>query len=949
MQLTGPYSSFYDEVSGFIPTRRLFTDPLRTLAYGTDASFYRLVPKIVIWADNSEEVSRILKVASKLSLPVVFRAAGTSLSGQAISDSILIVTSRDWRGIKISEDASLVTLDPAVVGAVANEKLLPYGRKIGPDPASIGAAMIGGIAANNASGMCCGVADNSYKTLHSMKIVFHDGSEVDTADEASKETFKKSHSEFIDKIDALAKKTKANDALREKIIRKFKIKNTCGYSLNALVDFEDPFDVIQHLMIGSEGTLGFIKDITFKTVPEYKDKASALMIFKNTKDACDAVIVLKTQCLENVAAAEMMDRAGLRSVENEAGMPSYLKTLSDDATAVLVETRAPNKEELTKNIDIILEKLSHLDPELPLEFTDKVEEYTLYWKIRKGLFPAVGAVRETGTTVIIEDVAYPIEDLANGTLELQELFKKYGYNEAIIFGHALEGNLHFVFTQSFDTQEEITRYENFMNDVAEQVAIKYQGSLKAEHGTGRNMAPFVELEWGSDAYELMKEIKNLFDPKGLINPGVIINDDPKSHLKNLKAMPATNELVDKCIECGFCEPICPSNFLTLTPRQRIVANRHMSGLEKDGKYDEADAFRKLYQYGGVETCATCSLCSTLCPVKIDTGNLTKVLRSRQIGSFANSMATSISNNYGVTLTAGRLALSTVKGINALIPDSTMTAISAGLRKLTNDALPLWSASLPSGISFKGEHRVHGGADKVVYFSSCINRTMGNPKAKSDEAPLDKVIIGILERAGYEVIIPKNVENLCCGMPFSSKGFEKQGKKKNKELEDALRVASKNGLYPILCDMSPCSKTIAQNFPVDLKVDDTVEFIHKYLKDRLEFTPIDEPIVIHTTCSTRKTGLADMFIAVAKMCSTKVTVPTDVSCCGFAGDRGFTFPELNKSALRHLKSNIPSDTKLAFSTSKTCEIGLTEESGLDYRSIFYLVDRVTKAKVVMAEC
>lgn len=417
--------------------------------------------------------------------------------------------------------------------------------------------------------------------------------------------------------------------------------------------------------------------------------------------------------------------------------------------------------------------------------------------------------------------------------------------------------------------------------------------------------------------------------------------------KNLKAMPATNELVDKCIECGFCEPVCPSNALTLTPRQRIVSNRHMSGLEKAGKMEEAAEFRKLYQYDGVETCATCSLCSLSCPVKIDTGSLTKILRSRQIGSFANSVADKICDHYGATLATGRMALSAVKGVNAIIPDSVMSGMSGALRKLSGDALPQWTTSLPGGTKFKAERSLSGSADKVVYFSSCINRTMGNPRPKGEEAPLDQVVIGILERAGYEVIIPTNVENLCCGMPFSSKGFTDQGKKKNKELEDALRVASRNGAYPILCDMSPCSKTIAQNFPDDLKVDDTVEFIHKYLIDKLDFTPVADPIVIHTTCSTRKTGLADMFIEIAKMCSTKVTVPTDVGCCGFAGDRGFTFPELNKSALRHLKEGIPNDTKLAFSTSKTCEIGLTEETGLDYRSIFYLVDRVTIAKTVDA--
>ena len=943
MNLTGTYLDFHNEILSFIPQTRIFTDPLHTIAYGTDASFYRLVPKIVIWVNSAEEVSKILKITSAASLPVVFRAAGTSLSGQAITDSILLVTSRDWKGIKVNKDMSHIILQPSVIGADANAYLLPYGKKIGPDPASIGAAMIGGIAANNASGMCCGTTDNSYKTLEAMKIIFHDGSELDTASKESITAFKKNHKGLVDAIDKLSKQTKANQSLHDKIARKFKIKNTCGYSLNAIIDFEDPIDVISHLMIGSEGTLGFIKEITFRTVPEYKDKASALMIFKNIKDACDAIIVMKTQCKtggadSEVAAAEMMDRAGLRSVEDNEGMPSFLKSLSDTATAVLVETRAPNNETLDQNIHIILEKLKHIEPEMPLNFTKDVYEYTKYWKIRKGLFPAVGAMRESGTTVIIEDVAYPIESLADATLELQELFKKYGYNEAIIFGHALDGNLHFVFTQAFDDPKEIKRYEDFMQDVADQVATKYHGSLKAEHGTGRNMAPFVELEWGSDAYELMKEIKTIFDPQGLMNPGVIINADPKAHLKNFKSMPITDEYIDKCIECGFCEPTCPSNFLTLTPRQRIASNRYMTTLKQrndEGAYEE---FVKLYQYDGVETCATCSLCSLVCPVSIDTGALTKKIRAHQITPSQHSMANFMVNNYNGILRTGSTVLSLVKGINSIVPDSILGGVSSFAATISGGALPTWTPSLPGGHTFKDTRKLFGVDDKVVYFSSCLNRTMGNPKPRSGEKELDELIIGILEKAGYEVIIPQNSGPLCCGMPFSSKGYKDEGKKKSQELENALIEASQNGKYPIICDMSSCSKTTAEYFTSGLKVNDPIEFIHDYLIGRVEIKQIDEPIVIHTICSTRKMGLADKFEKIARMCSSKVTVPTDVGCCGFAGDRGFNYPELNKSALRHLKASIPSDTKLAFSTGKPCEIGLTENSGLDYRSIFYLIER-----------
>ncbi len=808
-----------------------------------------------------------------------------------------------------------------------------------------------------------------------MKLILADGSRLDTADPVSRETFSQSHAGLLEALANLSAKTHANTALREKIARKFKIKNTCGYSLNALIDYHDPIDILAHLMIGSEGTLGFIEEITYRTVPEYADKASALMIFGSIKDACDAVRILKQHCAEAVDAAELMDRAALRCVEDEAGMPEFLRTLSPEATALLVETRAPDAVELQANIEQILSELEGIEPELPLHFTDDEKTYNGYWKIRKGLFPAVGAVREAGTTVIIEDVAYPIEHLAKATLELQVMFAKYGYDEAIIFGHALEGNLHFVFTQAFEERSEIERYEKFMEEVAQQVAVTYKGSLKAEHGTGRNMAPFVELEWGKDAYDLMWEIKGIFDPKGLLNPGVILNRDSKVHLKNFKSMPQSDALIDTCIECGYCEPKCPSNYLTLTPRQRIVAFRHMTTLQQRGELEDLEALKAQYQYDGLETCATCQLCSLSCPIGIDTGALTKKLRAEQIGKVGQGIAWQVAKHYSGVLQTARVALSSVQWMGDKLPERTLYATTEKLRSLTGASLPQWTSSLPRGIRFEPNLKTrhinarHSGLDpestakcndklskswiqnarrkypwvqvqddsKVVYFSSCINRTMANPK-QDEEAPLYEVVIGLLERAGYAVIIPDSIEGLCCGMPFSSKGYKDQGKMKSDELEQALRIASEDGRYPILSDMSPCSKTMAQNFGERLKVHDSVAFIADFLLEKLPIQQIDEPIVIHHTCSTRNEGLVGAFEKIARACSSKVTVPQKVSCCGFAGDRGFTYPELNRSALRHLKSEIPSDTKLAFSTSKTCEIGLSEESGLAYRSVWYLLKR-----------
>ena len=939
------YQNFYDQISKKISIKKIFTDKLHTLAYGTDASFYRLIPKIVIKTDNAKEVQDIIELSHSMNLSITFRAAGTSLSGQAISDSILIVTSRNFSKFKIAPDASFISLEPALTGAQVNGLLARYSKKIGPDPASINAAMIGGIAANNASGMCCGISQNSYKTLKSMKLIFADGTKLDTACETSKNEFRKTHGEFLKELKSFSDDTKNNKELRAKIERKFKIKNTCGYSLNALIDFEDEFEILEHLIIGSEGTLAFIEEITYYTVEDLKDKASALIYFKNMKEACNAVTKLKLARdakTINIEAVELIDRAGLASIENDSAMPSFIKDFDENITALLIETRAVSDEQLDIQTMQIEELLKKFEVVKQIFFTKDVAQYTLYWKIRKGLFPAVGAVRKTGTTVIIEDVAYPIEHLAEATLELQELFKKHGYKEAIIFGHALEGNFHFVFTQDFSHKKEVKRYDDFMNDVVHSVAVKYQGSLKAEHGTGRNMAAFVELEWGSDAYMMMKKIKNLFDPRGLLNPGVIINDDKEAHLKNLKTLPATNPIVDKCIECGFCEPTCPSNELTLSPRQRIVINREISRLENMGLYKEAKEYKKLYQYDGIETCATCSLCSSACPVNIDTGSLTKHLRAEQASESSKSIANFVANNFSSTLKGIRVGLHSANFIHKVLGTASMETFTQTFRDLSKNTLPKWTETMPKSTNIDMYFEQKVSDKKVVYFPSCITRSMGLNSISKEEKQLFTVTVELLQKAGYQILFPHNLSDLCCGMPFSSKGFKEAVQTKSSQLEEELLNISEFGEYPILSDTSPCTKKMMESFSHDLNIYEPIEFALEFLTKDLEFTAINEPITIHTTCSSRKMGLEDKFKKLAQLCSTEVIIPSDVKCCGFAGDRGFNFPELNKSALRHLKEQT-AGAKMAFSTSKTCEIGLSNESGLDYNSIFYLVNKVTKSK------
>ena len=956
------YMAFLQEAKQFIPQERIYTDELRRLAWGTDAGFYRLIPQIVIRSEGEEEISRLLKLAGHHHLPVTFRAAGTSLSGQAISDSILIVAGKHWEQYSLSADHEEITLQPGIIGQRVNELLAPFGRKFAPDPASVKSAMVGGIVMNNASGMNCGTHANSDKVLLSARIVLADGTVLDTGDAVSRAAFEVTHRDFLRRICTLRDEVRADEKLSERIHYKYSIKNVTGLNLLPFIRFDDPFDIIAHLMVGSEGTLAFLSQVTMKTEYDYPCKASAMLYFKTIKDACRAVVAMKKLTDNNggwiVKGAELLDWKSLASVSD----PIFLKYRGEicssplpgiepgdetGLTAVLTETKARTDEELKRNIGAIEHCLSHFRTYTPVRFTDKPEEYSQYWAIRSGIFPSVGGTRKPGTTCLIEDVAFHIEDLPEATAELQQLIARHGYEDACIYGHALEGNYHFILNQSFGSDAEVKRYEELMNDVKTLVVDKYDGSLKAEHGTGRNMAPFVRYEWGDSAYEVMKAVKKLFDPQGLLNPGVIFNDDPKCHIKNFKPLPlipldakSPAAKVNRCIECGFCEVNCLSCGFTLSSRQRIVLQREIARLRQNGDAPERLALlEKQYLYPGNRTCAGDGLCSMSCPMGINTGDLTHIIRQEELpqGSLGYKAGNFAANHFAGIKSALRPILGLADLGHSILGTKAMSSITKGMHNALG--IPLWTPAMPKPYKFKPKELKAG--NKVVYFPSCINQTMGLPKKSPVEQPLVNKMIALLQKGGYEVIFPKNMEKLCCGTIWESKGMLDIANRKTTELEAALWEASEEGKYPVLCDQSPCLHRMRSTIQ-KMKLYEPAEFIYTFLRDKLSFTPIDRPIAVHITCSMRKLGLADTIIALARLCSTKVIVPEEVGCCGFAGDRGFTYPELNTYALRKLRPQIEAASiGIGYSNSRTCEIGLTTNSGIPYVSIAYLVDQCTQ--------
>lgn len=936
------YQQLKKELSKTIPSKRIITNPLQLLAYGTDASFYRLIPKIVVQVHTEEEAVEVIRQTGKLNITVTYRAAGTSLSGQAITDSVLMVATHEWRKYTILDDEALkIKLQPGITGARANIHLQPFGRKIGPDPASINAAMIGGIAANNASGMCCGTDQNSYKTIADIRIVLYDGTILDTSDEKSKLDFTEKHPEIIREIEKLRDKIKADNTLTERIKQKYKIKNTTGYSINALVDYEDSFDIIKHLMIGSEGTLAFTSDITYHTVVDEKYKACTLMIFETIEKACEVVPMLKKT---PVSAVELLDRDSIRSIEDDPEAPSYFRALPETACLLLVEIQANEQLEMNEKEAIIRKAIETYPTIQPYKFTSDPKEYNFNWKARKGLLSSIGGLRKTGTTCLIEDVAFPIDRLGDACVALKDLFKRLGYADAVLYGHALDGNFHIVFSQDFNSTSEVQKYADMMDELADIVVNKFDGSLKAEHGTGRNMAPFVEKEWGEAAYKIMLKIKDIFDPHKLINPGVIINENPKIHLENLKPLPAANEIIDKCMECGFCEPNCVAEGLTLSPRQRIVIAREISRLKAFG--EDPSRLKQMLndaKYYSDETCATDGLCGLVCPVKIDTGKFIKHVRHEEASDTAKKVASYIGNRMAGTTSAARGGLNFVHFVHSILGDTLMSGIASTMRTLSLKTIPKWNKDMPKGASKIKDMVINEGqVDKVVYFPSCINRSMGKSNGyEKGDVELTKKTQELLQRAGFTIIYPEGINSLCCGMAFSSKGLKEEGVRKSKELEKALLKASENGKYPILFDMSPCFYTFDEAYEnKNLKIYDPIEFMLDFVMPKLEIKHPRNIVTVFPVCSVKKIGMEQKLLQLAKLCSKEVAF-VDTNCCGFAGDRGFTYPELNAHGQRHLNEQIPAGCKDGYSTSRTCEIGMSEYSDINFKSIFYLIDEVTK--------
>jgi D-lactate dehydrogenase len=907
------------ELEALLGADRVLSRPGDLVRYASDASPYRLFPQAVVMAHDASDVARVLAYGRQKGIPVTFRAGGTSLNGQGQSDGILVDVRRHFAGVAVEDDGARARLKPGTVLGHANRVLASYGRKLGPDPASTDVATVGGVLANNSGGMRCGTSKDSYSTVRSLTFVLPSGTTIDTGAAGAAAAFAAAEPELVAGLEAIRDEIRADQELAARIRRKFEIKNTTGYRLCAFLDAEEPLQIFRRLLVGSEGTLAFVAEAIFETVPLPAVTTTAWVHFPSI----DAAIAPVRELVESGATAVelMVAPALITAAWNMVGAPQEWKELPPESAVLLVEFGADDESGLVRQVERADEILGGHETIRPIAFTREPEEIELSWRVREGLHGLIGKLRLPGTALIVEDVCVPPERIAEGAKDLQALLGEHGFLPGVA-GHASAGNLHFMLTPDFAKEEDLERYEAFMGKLVELIVGKYDGSLKAEHGTGVNMAPYVEREWGERATELMWRVKRLADPDGVLSPGVVLNRDPGAHLRNLKTTPPIEESATSCVECGFCEPVCPSRNLTTTPRQRIVLRREMARQPEGSPVQRA--LEDEFDYEALETCATDGSCQLACPVGIDTGAMVKELRHAEHSERAETAALAAAKRWGLAEGASRFGL----------------RVGGPLARRTKRG-----RGLPGAASSKLPATLHSGA-AAVYVPSCTNRIFAG-------SPIE-AMVEVSGRAGLPVWIPDDVIGSCCGLPWSSKGFAAAHRHKANEMVERLWRWSGEGALPIVIDAASCTNAVADPGAgaltevnaerlAKLEIIDSVSWAHDRLLPWLEVSEKVGAATVHPTCATRHMGLALRLKALAGALADDVYVAPSATCCAFAGDRGISHPELTESATRPQAEELGGrrfDARL--SNNRTCEIGLTRATGEPYESVLILLERLTRA-------
>jgi D-lactate dehydrogenase len=938
------------ELEALVGSERVLSRASDLVAYASDASPYRLFPSAVVMAHEAEDVARLIAFGREREIPVTLRSGGTSLNGQGQADGILVDVRRHFKGVSVADDGARARVGPGNVLGHVNRVLAPHGRKLGPDPASTDIATVGGVIANNSGGMRCGTTKDSYSTVRSMTLVLPSGTVIDTAAPGAEQRFEAAEPELARGLLEIRDEIRADAELSERIRRKFEIKNTMGYRLCAFLDADTPLEIFRRLVVGSEGTLAFISEAVFETVPKPSVTTVSWLHFPSLEAAVDPVPELVAA---GATAVELMVAPALIAASyNTPGTPADWQELPPESAALLVEFGAESASELDEPEAGVAALLSEAELVRPIDFSRDPERVELAWRVREGMHGLLGKLKPSSAALIIEDVCVPPARIAESAGDIQALLGEHGFLPGVA-GHASAGNLHFMLTPDFAKTEDLERYDAFMAKLVELILDKYDGSLKAEHGTGVSMAPFVEREWGEKATELMWRVKGLADPDGVLAPGVVLNRDPGAHLRNLKSTPTIEEVADSCVECGFCEPVCPSRLLTTTPRQRIVLRREMVRQASGSPVQRA--LLEQYEYDSIETCAADGSCRLACPVGIDTGKLMKDFRHREHTAAAERSALKTAKRWSAMERLARGTLQFGGGISRAVGNWPLRGATKAQRLLVSSELaPEWGPATPRAAPSRLPTTSREGA-AAVYVPSCVNRIFGLSRAQGNGSAmvLTEAVVAVSARAGLPVWIPPDVAGHCCAVPWGSKGYADGHAWMASKMAESLWRWTDGGELPVVMDATSCTHGIANELGPALSEDnaerhgkleivDAPDWALERLVPKLEIGSKAASAAVHPTCSGRQLGLDRRLRALAAELAEEVYVPPSATCCGFAGDRGFLHPELTESATQEEAAELGARRFDAHvSTNRTCEIGMERATGRPYVHVVQLLEELTR--------
>jgi D-lactate dehydrogenase len=936
------------ELESLLGADRVLARALDLVRYASDASPYRLFPKAVVMARDAGDVAKLLGYARRSGTPVTFRSAGTSLNGQSQTEGILVDVRRYFAATEVEAGAERVRVGPGTTLGHVNRVLASRGRKLGPDPASTDFATVGGVIANNSGGMRCGVVADPYSTVRELTLVLASGTAIDTGAPDAERRFAELEPDLARGIEEIRDRIRGDRELADRIRRKFRIKNTTGYRLCAFLDADTPLEIFRRLVVGSEGTLAFVAEAVLDTVPLLPRTTTTWVHFADIERAADPVPDLVAA---GASAVELMVAPALMAATHSIpGTPSHWSELPPTSAALLIEFRSDEEDDLDSMEAEATRTLAGRELLRGPEFTRDSELTEVFWRVREGLHGIVGRLRPPSTALIIEDVCVAPERIAESATQIQALLGKHGFLTGVA-GHASAGNLHFMLTPNFAEPADRDRYEAFMGELVDLVIDEYDGSLKAEHGTGINMTPYVEREWGREATELMWRVKALADPDGVLAPGVVLNRDPGVHLRGLKSTPPIEEVADTCVECGFCEPVCPSRLLTTTPRQRIAVRREMARQPQGSPVQRA--LLDQYEYDGIETCAADGSCMLACPLGIDTGKLIKGFRARQHSARAERAALGAARRWAQVERVSRGALRVGNAAARVVGDAPLHRLSTLPRRfVSRELVPEWSDAMPRAATARLPRTAREGA-AAVYLPACINRIFGPPRSGGTARPLPEALAAASARAGSPVWIPPDAPGHCCGTPWSSKGYRRGHEWMANRLVEALWRWSDRASLPVVVDASSCTNGIVNDAAqvlseenrghhAELEVVDAVAWALERVLPRVEVTAKAGSVALHPTCSGRHLGLDRPLRALAGALADDVNVPASAACCGFAGDRGLLHPELTAAATLEEAAEVKAggfDAHL--SSNRTCEMGMERSTGKPYLHAVQLLEELTR--------